>query len=465
MRSRPFYSLILIAAACLSRGAHADPQADALLESAFTTISQAKSASGDLEMKLTMDKKKPITFTGHFECLKPNYLRCEAWIHDGSQELSGNDPAIQHLLNVSDGTNYWAADESHPATIVERPVTADGREFGTISHLLWSSFYSSSRTPDIREMLSHVSTTGVTSETWQGDTYRVVTGLNNDAESKPSVKIYVAADNTIRRILLTGDNTSGEFTITNAHINDDVQVSDFVFRLPSYATLVKQSVDAKAFALLQNVEDSFAGVDAFTATIKTTTTSAAQPELESVETSQTKVKALRPIYVNLVTTNTNAASKNKQPIVLACDGTSVWRISYYDDPRYQKATSDSMAGMFDVDVNTDPVHGFFKSCWIESIEENGKTQLFDKGSQTWNGVTYHVIKLKRTSNIDGHSNAQNNALYIGDDNIIRRVITESTADDGFHSTTDSSIVDLDRHATLTPADFAYTPPAGYKEVP
>jgi hypothetical protein len=237
---------------------------------------------------------------------------------------------------------------------------------------------------------------------------------------------------------------------------------------PAGASVVKSAIDPRARALLSTVDQTMANLPALSATIRTDIINrATADDAPDVTPLESVVKLMRPSYA-LVETYSLDDPTSKHPVktersLTASDGTQVWEI-----PDFTAKTYSCQQVLSPVDVTLDPdqlavLSTFFGSSWLAEFEKSSDEQVSAtyKDGIVWKGAKYKVVAIKQDYDNKKVKLSTTRTLYIGDDNLVHRLIITNLMD-GSTSSLDSWIVALDSHPKLTKSDFAYTPPVGMK---
>jgi thiol-disulfide isomerase/thioredoxin len=229
------------------------------------------------------------------------------------------------------------------------------------------------------------------------------------------------------------------------------------------------AVDPKADAVLERVEKKMAGLKSLSAAVQeyARTTHPDKPTSE-LRTTGT-VRLLKPNYgyYEYTTARKDAATgswkESPGKFVYASDGNQGWLVP--QNARYIKRTVGP-----DGKGVASPITqaGFFGSgsslrSRAALARQKGQLRAFGyQGKETWEGASYDVVSFDIDQTLPGGKSAVTSyRVYVGADDLPHRVITD-TAYDGERMYAEYTAADIKADFPATPADFAYTPPAGAK---
>ena len=467
-RYATFAAILITVVLAMPSTARADDfdKAVALLKAGQQALFSANSASADVYVAQGHDLR-----SGVMECVKPNLLRFELWPIPEGKQKAVIDETVPHVLAIVDGSILYSSTSQDMSTVLERPAAPTGADLANIEDFAWPDFFDAGQQSMVAQLQQSLKNVHLTTGTWDGAPCTIInSGLNVPGMpagvTSPRLKIYLGADDIIRRLVVSQSETLLEVSMSNVKINPTLAQTDFDFTSPAGATVVKAAFDPAAFKLLGQADQAMSVIQGLTATVHTeTSVTAAGLPTPGKSTTESTVKLLRPNYafVDTYSVDDSANPPTRAETSLdACDGKNLWVIADFSGKTYTKMSADMLNTVGS--SNLGPLSGFLTP-WLSTLALDQTYIVSFKGPQTWNGAQYNVVAIRQTT-VQGDNKIVNvRTFYIDANSIVRRMILTTTQDTST-TTADSWIVSLDPTATLAAADFAYKPPSGmiaYKE--
>ena len=226
-------------------------------------------------------------------------------------------------------------------------------------------------------------------------------------------------------------------------------------------------VDPRAEALLLRVEKKLAALRSFSASSVKLFKRAKQgdkPALDSRDKGIIRVAKPNFAYLTVTSEQRTPAGTWKanapRPQIIASDGTTSYSL-YADNTFHQKPADSRGRRLYLGDSR--PIDGFFDAATspyrqeAELKKSGALTGLQYKGTQNWEGARYDVVVLSQKSDFEGHKYVGTARYYIGDDDLIHRLIVDFSFDDrAMH--TEHQLRDIRTNFLFSARDFAYTLP-------